>query len=103
MKSRSQIQFEYRQVISQADKLEGCAEELQSVREQINALVDSLRSGWAGESADMYYQKCSELSQKINRSRTNLDQTVSVIRRTAKAYRDAELAALRRAQQRDRD
>lgn len=94
MKSKTTIQFEFQQVMSQASALEDSALELQNVRAQINTLVDSLRAGWVGESAELYFQKCNELAYKLNTSQKNLDKVADVIRKSAKAYRDAELAAI---------
>lgn len=94
MKTKGSIQIEYRQVINQAEKLEGCANEIHDLQRQIETLMNDLRSGWSGDSAELYLQKCNELSRKLGQSEKNLDQTAGVIRRSAKAYRDAELAAL---------
>ncbi len=98
MKSSKQIQVEFQQVVRQTRKLEQCADDLRDARRQLNRLMDELRSGWAGESADQYLQKCNELSKKLNTSARNLDQTANVIEKTARAYRDAELAAIRLVQ-----
>ena len=98
MKSRNTIQLEFQQVSSQARTLEQCADELQAVRRQLNTLVDELRMGWAGESAELYFRKCSELAAKLNTSQQNLSRTAGVIKRSAQAYRDAELAAIELAQ-----
>lgn len=98
MKSKAAIQIEFSQVTAQARKLEDCADELQDVRRQLDRLMEDLRGGWAGESAELYLQKCSELSGKLYTSRKNLDKVADVIHRSAKAYRDAELAAIQLAQ-----
>lgn len=98
MKSKAAIQIEFSQVTAQARKLEGCADDLQDVRRQLENLMGDLRTGWAGESAELYLQKCSELSDKLNTSRRNLDKVADVIYRSAKAYRDAELAAIQLTQ-----
>lgn len=95
MKSKSEIQIEFHQVINQARELEDCANELQHIQRQIDTLVNDLRSGWAGESAELYFEKCGLLANKLGNSQRNLDQTASVIRRSARIYRDAELEAIR--------
>ena len=98
MKSSKTIQIEFQQVAQQAQKLEQCANDLMKVRHQLQELMNDLHCGWEGESADMYLQKCSELSDKINTSAKNLDKTANVIERSARAYRDAELAAIKIAE-----
>ena len=94
MKTKGTIQIEYQQVINQAAKLEECANDMQELQRQIETLMNNLRSGWSGESAELYLQKCDALAGKLSQSEKNLDQTARVIRKSAKAYRDAELAAL---------
>lgn len=98
MKTEATIRVEFEQTIRQAQRLEQCADELESVRRQLNALVNELRGSWEGESAGLYCQKCNELSEKLGTSRKNLDKTADVIVRSAKAYRDAELAAIQLVQ-----
>lgn len=98
MKSSNTIQVEFQQVTRQTKKLEQCADDLQKVRRQLQELMNDLRVSWAGESAELYLQKCNELSNKINTSAKNLGKTADVIERSAKAYRDAELAAIKIAE-----
>lgn len=98
MKSKKAIQIEFQQVTQQAKQLDQCATELHSIRSQLAGLVDNLRGGWAGESAELYFQKCEELSSKLFSSQQSLTQIASVIQRSAKAYRDAELAAIQMVQ-----
>lgn len=95
MKSKNAIQIEFEQVLIQAQNLENSADELNDIRKKINELVSNLSEGWKGENAEAYLKKCSELSEKINISRNDLHKTAGVIRKSAKAYRDAELASIR--------
>ena len=98
MKSKSAIHMKFKQVINHARELEEWSDELQQPQRQIDTLVSDLRSGWAGESAELYFEKCGLLANKLGTSQRNLDQTASVIRRSARIYRDAELEAIRLAQ-----
>ena len=98
MKSSRTIQIEFQQVVRQTNKLEKCADELWRVQRELQDLVNDLRAGWAGDSAEVYFQKCNELSSKVGRSANNLNITANVIEKSARAYRDAELAAIRLAQ-----
>lgn len=98
MKSESSIKFEYHQVVSQANRLENCSEDLQNVCRELDRLVDTLRTGWEGESASLYFEKCNELYAKIKSASNDLERTSVTIKRTAKIYRDTELAAIRLVQ-----
>ena len=98
MKSSRTIQIEFQQVVQQTNRLEDCANDLRRVQKMLDDLVDDLSSGWAGESAQAYFQKCRELHSKLGKSAQNLNTTANVIERSARAYRDAELRAIQLAQ-----
>ena len=53
MKSKAAIQIEFHVVTQQAGELASCADEMQAIRRKLNAVEDSLRAGWAGESAEL--------------------------------------------------
>lgn len=95
MKSESTIKMEYNDVIVQANKLDKCVSELQEVTRQLDQVINDLRAGWEGESANLFCSKCDELYVKIKRSSNDVDKTSDVIRRTARIYRDMELAAIK--------
>lgn len=94
MKSQSTIQLEFQQVRNQAKALEGCADKLDAARRSLKSLMQELQSCWAGDAAQAYLEKCDELAVKLNNSSKDLDRVANVIHVSAKAYRDAELAAL---------
>lgn len=98
MKSKTTIQIEYQKVTAQARKLEDCADDLKTIRTKLEGIMEELRSGWEGESAQLYFQKCQELSDKLASSQKDLTKTAGVIDKTAEAYRLAELAALQLVQ-----
>ena len=98
MKSKAKIMVEFQRVSSQSKKLGQCADDMKRLRKELDAIVDDLCAGWAGESANLYFQKCWELSEKMKRSERDLDKISDVIYRSAKVYRDAELAAIQLAQ-----
>lgn len=75
---------------AQADKLDECAQQLRTERGKLESSLQNLRSGWDGDAANQYYQKCMLLMQKLLRSAEELEQTANVIRQSAKAYYDAE-------------
>lgn len=92
------IQITFEEAISQADNLSECADELKSVQSQLNSIVESLQSGWSGEAAGQYIEKCLTLWQKLGKASTALEQVSSVIRETARAYYEAEMRAVELAQ-----
>lgn len=94
MKSKAKIQLEFQQVTAQARELERCADQLADARRKLDALMEELGAGWVGESANAYFEKCGLLSDKLVDSQKDLDRVAGVIHRSAKAFRDAELAAL---------
>lgn len=98
MKSESTIKMEYQQIITQANKLNSCSDDLVDIARELDQLIDALRAGWAGESANLYCSKCNELYTKIKNAANDLDKTSSVIKRTAKIYRDTEIAAIKLVQ-----
>lgn len=94
MKTARSISIAFGNAIAQAEKLENSAEQMRNSRRQLADIRNSLRNGWEGESAALYMQKCEALENKLERTAADLMQIASVIRRSAKTYRDAELRAL---------
>lgn len=99
MKSKDAIQIEYSSAMKNAEKLKRCADQLQMIHRSMDRLTDELQNAWEGDSARICVAKCHEFSEKMNKSEANLEQIANVIQRTAKAYRTAELAAIKLAQQ----
>ena len=94
MKTARAISIAFGNAISQAEKLENSAEQMRASKRQLDEIKNSLKAGWEGESASLYFQKCEQLGEKLRRTADDLDQIAGVIRRSAKVYRDAELRAL---------
>ena len=94
MASYKSISITFGNALAQAQKLESSAEQMRNASQKLESIEASLRSEWEGESASLYLQKCEMLKQKLNRTAKELQQIASVIRKAAKAYRDAELKAL---------
>lgn len=101
-KTAKTILVEFRQVQEQAKSLEECAGDLKSIEKQLQGVVDGLRGNWQGRSADLYCQKCEELSEKLTNSASKLEHISTAIGRAAYRYRDAELKAVELAQKRTR-
>lgn len=102
MKTAHSIKIEFRQISSQAETLENCAEDLQKVAKQLQEMTDHLYAGWRGDSASLYGEKCEQLQQKIQHTGKNLAQISSVVKHSARRYYDAEIKALDTAKDRGR-
>lgn len=94
MQTLRTINVTFQNAIAQAEKLEQSADQLRNAAKQMGDMENSLRRGWEGESASLYFRKCKELQTKMNATARDLDQIASVIRRSAKAYRETERKAL---------
>lgn len=99
MESKEAIRLEYEWTMSQTEKLACCVDELKTIRYQMGAMMGELQSGWTGDSARAYIGKCEAYIDALKASDNHLERIADVIRRTAEAYRNAELAAIELAQQ----
>ena len=94
MKTARSISIAFGNAIAQAEKLEASAEQMRTSKKQLDSIRDSLKAEWEGESASLYFQKCDLLGTKLEKTAGELAQIASVIRKSAKTYRDAEMKAL---------
>ncbi|WP_294499200.1 WXG100 family type VII secretion target [uncultured Gemmiger sp.] len=99
MKNSAQIYFDFQNALSQAEKLEDLADEIdRKVADQMEESAQQLHSAWTGDSANRYIGKENELWDKVKQSARDLRNIAEEIRRIAKRVHDAEMAALRIAQ-----
>lgn len=61
MKTARAISIAFGNAISQAEKLENSAEQMRASKRQLDEIKNSLKAGWEGESASLYFQKCEQL------------------------------------------
>lgn len=94
MATYKSISITFGNALAQAQKLESSAEQMRNASQRLEAVEESLRSEWEGESASLYLQKCDALKQKLEKTAGDLVQIAAVIRKSAKSYRDAEIKAL---------
>lgn len=96
MASEATIQFNYNRAISQAKKLEQLADELKSLaNSNLESTISNLSSNWKGESATSFIAKAQKAKDDMLNNATQLYNTASVVRESAKNIRDAELQAIR--------
>lgn len=101
MKSRYQIRFDFQNAISQARKLDDLADRLErTVVRRMDDVASDLHAAWKSDSANRYIQKEQELKGSIKDTVDELRCIADDIRTIARRIYDAEMRALRIAQQR---
>lgn len=93
--TRSEILFNYRQAIRQAEKIDDIADKIERLATvKLDNTVGSLRNNWNSDSSQRYYSKAGQVQGDINNNAKNLRRVASSIRSTAEAIKRAELRAL---------
>lgn len=101
MASEATIQYNYNRAINQARTLEQLADELKGLANRdLETTISNLSSNWNGESATVFIQKAQKAQEDMRGNANEIRNTASVIRRSAKNIRDAELRALQLAKNR---
>lgn len=101
MASRATIEFNFRTALRQADKIDEIANNLGRLSgTDFGNALQNLSAGWKGENASMYLSKGSTLQGKMNGTSNSLRAVASDIRVIAKRLYDAEMAAIRIAEDR---
>ncbi len=102
MATRQSIEFDFRQALAQADRIDGVADRLSSLSgRQFGATMQNLSANWKGENASGYLNKGARLQDKMNGTVNELRNTAGDIRRIARALYDAEMEALEIASRRE--
>ena len=102
MSSRRTIEFDFRLAKQKANELDEIAENLQNLsNNKFNNTMQNLSASWKGESASLYLSKGQMLQEDIINTSKNLRQVASTIRTVAKRIYEAEMEALRIAEERD--
>lgn len=101
MKTEYEIYLDYHQAIRQADKLDELASELERVGgTQLQEALGQVRANWSGENADTFMRKTAVLSSQNSKNVQKLRSIASTIRTIARNTYNAEMRALRIAQER---
>ncbi|MBT9778510.1 hypothetical protein GPL15_18585 [Clostridium sp. MCC353] len=102
MSSRSEIRFNFRTAIRQAERLETSADQLKKLANtSLDNSLGTLSENWKGENAGAYIRKGAMLQKEIAATSEELNRVAGDIRRIAKRIYDAEMEALRIASRRD--
>lgn len=102
MASRESIEFDFKKAKEQAKKLDEVAERLNRLSNQsFGGTMQQLSSVWKGENATLYLNKGDRLQEKMNATAGELQNIASDIRAVARRMYEAEMNALRIAQERE--
>lgn len=102
MATRESIQFDFDQARKQADSLDRIADNLDNLgRHKLNNSMQTLSQNWKGANADAYLAKAGTLQNDITASASDLRSIASDIRTIARNIYNAEMEALRIAEERE--
>lgn len=102
MATRESIEFDFNQAKSQADQLDTVADNLGGLaRKELYGSMQTLSQNWKGKNADAYLSKGNTLQGEITASASTLHQIASDIRTIARNIYNAEMEALRIAEERE--
>lgn len=95
MATREKIEFDFKQAMRQANKIDELANDLNRLSDRkFGGSLQKLSASWKGENASLYLAKGNSLQDKINRTSRELHAIAADIRTIAKRLYDAEMAAL---------
>ncbi len=95
MATREKIEFDFRQAMRQADRIEEIADKLNRLSSsKLESSLQNLSVSWKGENASAYLAKGERLQGKMGQTAKGLQAAASDIRTVAKRLYDAEMAAL---------
>lgn len=101
MATRASIEFDFKQAMAQADKLDSVAGELESLsNNKYNTTLQNISNNWTGDNSKKYLVKGNVLKDKILGSADELATIASDIREIARYVYKTEMAALEIAEQR---
>lgn len=101
MSTRSEIRFNFRQALAQADELDGVADRLEKLSgKTMEGSMQTLASAWKGQNATAFLRKEDILKGDIKKTASEIHGIADDIRRIARRIYDAEMEALRIASER---
>ena len=99
---QSRIEIDFAAANSQASKLEEIAEEMTRLaNQQLAGTIETITSGWQGETAAAYISKAQTVKNNIAQTAKMLTAIAQTIRADAKRIYAAEKAALEIAETRN--
>lgn len=102
MASEYSITFNYNKAVKQAGELEEIAQEIRKVaNDKMETSIQTVDKNWDGATSKKFVTKSKQLKSKVVDSADDIEKIASTIKTMAKAIYDAEMEALRIAQERD--
>ncbi|MDO5415632.1 MAG: WXG100 family type VII secretion target [Lachnospiraceae bacterium] len=102
MSTRSEIRFNFRQALAQADELDGVAERLERLSgKTMESSMQTLASAWKGQNATAFLRKEDILKGDVKKTAMEIHDIADDIRRIARRIYNAEMAALQIASRRE--
>ena len=102
MASRYQIQMDFSRATQKASDLDNIANDLSRLSgTDLQNTLNSLSNDWKGDNATLYIQKGFSLKENLDETVKSIRNTASTIRSIAKNIYDAEMEALRIAEERE--
>ena len=101
---RSEINFNYKQAIRQAEKLEDIAGKISRLADdRMGETISGLKAAWESDSSPQFYSKIAQVQDDIRTQADNVKEVAASIRETAENIRDAERRNREIARRRDYD
>ncbi|MDO4329650.1 MAG: WXG100 family type VII secretion target [Lachnospiraceae bacterium] len=101
MSTRSEIRFNFRQALSQADELDDVADRLERLSgKTMESSMQNLAAAWKGQNATAFLKKEDILKGDIKKTASQIHDIADDIRRIARRVYEAEMEALRIASER---
>ena len=100
MSSRSEIRFNFNQALAQASELDSLADRLEQLENKTENSMQTLSAAWKGQNATAFLRKEDTIKKEVRKTAAEIHSIADDIRRIARRIYEAEMAALRIAQQR---
>lgn len=96
MASKEKIEMNFRQALSQADRIDAAANRLSNLAGgEFRGSLDNLSANWRGDGASMYLAKGNRLQEQMNGTAGELHAVAAEIRTVARRLYNAEMNAWR--------
>lgn len=96
MATREKIEFDFKQALGQADRIDMIADNLSNLSgKEFGGSLENLSANWKGDNASIYMEKGSRLQKQMNDTAKELHAVATDIRTIARRLYDAEMNAWR--------
>lgn len=102
MATRASIEFDFKQALSQADRIDEIADNLGNLAKvKFDGTMQNLAANWKGDNASLYLGKGERLQDNMSKTSGELHSIASDIRTVARRLYEAEMRALEIAKHRE--